>query len=157
MLPLKKFKIGKITKNNNKYLLYIKTHNLEINVHDLRIYNLQPFTIEINEQMDICNNTDTVKVSIDNFAKRTIQIRFISIEELTNYFNIQFEIKNFIINNKSKVKPTDSNLDDYLQEIEVALLLDDILAMNRAKVLNMAFDTKDTSTFNKIMDSGENE
>lgn len=142
-------------KNNNHYLLYIKTHNLEINVHDLRIYNLQPFTIEINKQMDICNNMDTVKVSIDNFAKRTIQIRSISIQELKGYFNIQFEIKNFILTNKSKVKPTDLNLSNYLQEIEIALLLDDILAMNRAKAIDIALDTKDQSAFNKIMDSVE--
>ena len=127
MLPLKKFKIGKIIKNNNKYLLYIKTHNLEINVHDLRIYNLQPFNIEINAQMEVCNYTDTVKVSIDNFSKRTIQIQSITIQELTSYFDIQFEIENFVNKNKSKVKPTDPKLSAYLQEIEAALLLDDIL------------------------------
>ena len=60
--------------NNNHYLLYIKTLDLEINVQGLRIYNLQPFTIEINAQMEVCNYTDTVKVSIDNFSKRTIQV-----------------------------------------------------------------------------------
>ena len=93
----------------------------------MRIYNLQPFTIEINELMEVCNDTDTVKVSIDNLCKRTIQIQSISIQELISYFHIQFEIENFVIKNKSKVKPTDPKLSAYLQEIEVALLLDDIL------------------------------
>lgn len=113
--------------NNNHYLLYIKTLDLEINVQGLRIYNLQPFTIEINAQMEVCNYTDTVKVSIDNFSKRTIQIQSITIQELTSYFDIQFEIENLVNKNKSKVKPTDPKLSAYLQEIEAALLLDDIL------------------------------
>lgn len=113
--------------NNNHYLLYIKTLDLEINVQGLRIYNLQPFTIEINAQMEVCNYTDTVKVSIDNFSKRTIQIQSITIQELTSYFDIQFEIENFVNKNKSKVKPRDPKLSAYLQEIEAALLLDDIL------------------------------
>ena len=126
-LPLKKFRIEKVTKKKKHYLLYIKTLDLQINVQGLRIYNLQPFTIEINELMEICNDTDTVKVSIDNLCKRTIQIQSISIQELTSYFNIQFEIENFFIKNKSKVKPTDSKLSAYLQEIEAALLLDDLL------------------------------
>jgi len=126
-LPLKKFRIEKIMHNNNHYLLYIKTLDLEINVQGLRIYNLQPFNIEINAQMEVCNYTDTVKVSIDNFSKRTIQIQSITIQELTSYFDIQFEIENFVNKNKSKVKPTDPKLSAYLQEIEAALLLDDIL------------------------------
>ena len=113
--------------NNNHYLLYIETLDLEINVQGLRIYNLQPFNIEINAQMEVCNYTDTVKVSIDNFSKRTIQIQSITIQELTSYFDIQFEIENFVNKNKSKVKPTDPKLSAYLQEIEAALLLDDIL------------------------------
>lgn len=113
--------------NNNHYLLYIKTLDLEINVQGLRIYNLQPFTIEINELMELCNDTDTVKVSIDNLCKRTIQIQSITIQELTSYFDIQFEIENFVNKNKSKLKPTDPKLSDYLQEIEAALLLDDIV------------------------------
>ena len=85
--------------------------------------------------MEICNYTDTVKVSIDNLTERTIQLRFISIQELTSYFDVQFEIESFIMKNKSKVKPTSPILSNYLQEIEVALLLDDILAMNRAKAI----------------------
>ena len=142
-LPLKKFRIEEIIKDNNHYLLSIKTLDLEINAHDLRIYNLQPFTLEINEQIDICNYTDTVKVSIDNFTERTIQLRFISIQELTSYFNVKFEIENFIIKNKSKVKPTSPLLSGYLQEIEVALLLDDILAMNRAKAIELTLSEGD--------------
>jgi len=142
-LPLEKFRIEKIDKNNNHYLLSIKTLDLKINVHDLRIYNLQPFTLEINEQMDICNYTDTVKVSIDNLTERTIQLRFISILELTSYFDVQFEIENFILKNKSKVKPTSPLLSDYLQEIEVALMLDDILAMNRAKAIELTLSEGD--------------
>ena len=142
-LPLKKFRIEKIAKNNNHYLLSIKTLDLEIHAHDLRIYNLQPFTLEINAQMDICNYTDIVKVSIDNLTERTIQLRFISIQELTSYFDVQFEIENFILKNKSKVKPTSPLLSDYLQEIEVALLLDDILAMNRAKAIELTLSEGD--------------
>ena len=142
-MPLEKFRIEKIDKNNNHYLLSIKTLDLKINVHDLRIYNLQPFTLEINEQMDICNYTDTVKVSIDNLTERTIQLRFISILELTSYFDVQFEIENFILKNKSKVKPTSPLLSDYLQEIEVALMLDDILAMNRAKAIELTLSEGD--------------
>ena len=126
-MPVKKFRIEKVTKNNNHYLLHIKTLDLQIHVQDLRIYNLQPFTLEINALMGICNNTDTVKVSMDNLSKRTIQIQSISIQELTSYFNIQLEIENFVNNNKLKVKPTDPELSPYLQEIEAALLLDDLL------------------------------
>ena len=61
-LPLKKFKIENIMRNNNRYVLFIKTLDLEI-----------------NEQMEICNYTDTVKVSIDNLTEPTIQLRSISI------------------------------------------------------------------------------
>ena len=141
--PLKKFRIKKIEKNNNRYLLSIKTLDLEVNAHDLRIYNLQPFTLEINEQIDICNYTDTVKVSIDNFTARTIQLKSITIQELTSYFDVKFEIENFIIKNKSKVKPTSPLLSDYLQEIEVALLLDDILELNRAKAIELTLSEGD--------------
>ena len=126
-VPVKKFRIEKVTKNNNHYLLHIKTLDLQIHVQDLRIYNLQPFTLEINALMGICNNTDTVKVSMDNLSKRTIQIQSISIQELTSYFNIQLEIENFVNNNKLKVKPMDPELSPYLQEIEAALLLDNIV------------------------------
>lgn len=126
-VPVKKFRIEKVTKNNNHYLLHIKNLDLQINIQGLRIYNLQPFTLEINAQMGICNDTDTVKVSIDNLCKRTIQIQSISIQELTSYFNIKFEIENFVNKNKLKVKPTDPKLSAYLQEIEAALLLDELL------------------------------
>ena len=56
---------------------------------------------------------------------------------------MQFEIENFILKNKSKVKPTSPILSNYLQEIEVALLLDDILAMNRAKAIELTLSEGD--------------
>ena len=72
-VSVKKFRIEKVTKNNNHYVLHIKTLDLQIHVQDLRIYNLQPFTIKMNAQMEICNDMDNVKVSIDNLCKRIIQ------------------------------------------------------------------------------------
>lgn len=148
-MPLKKFKIGKIEKRNNSYLLYIKTLDLEIHLHDLRIYNIRPFNIEINEQLEICNNTDHVKVSIDSLSKRTIQIKSISIQELSTYFNFQSEIKHFVAKNSSKLKPTNPQLSTYLQEIEAAILLDELLTMNRENELNI----NNHSTFNEMVDS----
>ena len=45
--------------------------------------------------------------------------------------------------NKSKVKLTSPLLSDYLQEIEVALMLDDILAINRAKEIELTLSEGD--------------
>ena len=109
--------------------------DLEIHSHDLRIYNIRPFHIKINERMEICNHTDHVMVSIDSLSKRTIQIKSISIQELSTYFDLQSEIERFVTNNKSKMKPKDPKLSSYLQEIEAALLLDELLTLHRENVL----------------------
>ena len=148
-LPLKKFKIGKIEKSNNSYLLYIKTLDLEIHSHDVRIYNIRPFKIEINEHLEICNNTDQVIVSIDSLSKRTIKIQSITIQELSTYFDFQSEIEYFVAKNKSKLKPTDPKLSAYLQEIEAAILLDELLTMHRENALN----TNNQSALNEMVDS----
>ena len=148
-LPLRKFKIGKVEQSNNSYLLYIKTLDLEIHSHDLRIYNIRPFNININERFEICNYTDYVMVSIDSLSKRTIQIQSISIQELSTYFDLQSEIERFVTNNKSKLKPTDPKLSSYLQEIEAALLLDELLTIHRENVLN----NNNPSTFYEMVDS----
>ena len=79
LLPLKKFHVDHVAEKDNCHVLRIKSFGVEFISNPIRAYNTRPFEIVVDEHGVIHNYNSQVTVSVDNTAKRTININTISI------------------------------------------------------------------------------
>lgn len=108
----------------------------------------------------INNYSDRVMVSIQDSIKRVIRVDTLSILFITNHTDVQLKINELAgANQLAELDAVFENIDQLnvkaaasVREVEMELLLEDLLAMNREHAIDMALDTGDVEAFNKLLE-----
>lgn len=99
-------------------------------------------------------------VSIQDSIKRVIRVDTLSILFITNHTDVQLKINELAgANQLAELDAVFENIDQLnvkaaasVREVEMELLLEDLLAMNREHAIDMALDTGDVEAFNKLLE-----
>lgn len=155
-----RFVIEDIVMKETRKIIYIGTLDFEVITGSCRIRNMRPFKIEIDEAGMIHNYSDRVMVSIQDSIKRVIRVDTMSILSIANHTDVQLKINELAGANKlAELDAVFENIDQLnvkvaasVREVEMELLLEDLLAMNREHAIDMALDTGDVEAFNKLLE-----
>lgn len=159
-MKLTSFVVKDVADKGTRKIIYIGTLDFEVLTGSCRIRNMPPFQIEIDEAGMIHNYSDRVMVSIHDSVKRLIRVDTMSILSIANHTDVQLKINE--LGGVNKLDELDAVLEGVDQlnakvaasvhQIEMELLLEDLLAMNREHAIDMALDTGDVEAFNKLME-----
>lgn len=159
-MKVTRFVIEDIVMKETRKIIYIGTLDFEVITGSCRIRNMHPFKIEIDEAGMIHNYSDRVMVSIQDSIKRVIRVDTMSILSIANHTDVQLKINELAEINKlaeldavlQEVDQLNVGVAASVQKVEIELLLEDLLAMNRGRAIDMALDTGDVEAFNKLLE-----
>lgn len=164
-MRLKRFVVEHVAEKGTRKIVRIGKLDLKMVTGGRYIHNLQPFNIEIDESGMIHNYSDRVQVSIQDTVNRVIQIDTMCIMSIANHKEVQRKINELVGINKlaemdailKEVDELNVKVDAFIRGLEVELLLEDLLMMNREHAIDIALDAGDVETFMKLTGGHENE
>lgn len=164
-MRLARFVVERVADKGTRKIVHIGKLDLKMVTGGRYIHNLQPFDIEIDESGMIHNYSDRVTVSIQDTVNRVIRIDTMCIMSIANHKEVQSKINELVgINKLAEMDAILKEVDElnlkvaaYTQEVEMELLLEDLLAMNREHAIDMALDAGDVESFIQLTGGRENE
>lgn len=164
-MRLARFVVERVAEKGTRKIVHIGKLDLKMVTGGRYIHNLQPFDIEIDASGMIHNYSDRVKVSIQDTVKRVIQIDTMCIMSIANHKEVQRKINELVGINKlaemdailKEVDELNVKVDAFISGLEVELLLEDLLMMNREHAIDKALDAGDVEAFMKLTGGRENE
>lgn len=108
----------------------------------------------------IHNYSDRVMVGMQDNIKRVIRIDTMSILSITNHMDVKLKINELVRINKltewdailQEMDELNVKEDAFIRGLEVELLLEDLLTMNKEHAIDMALDKGDVEAFNKLLE-----
>lgn len=159
-MKVTRFVVKNVAEEGARKAIHIGTLDFEVITGGCNICNIRPFKIEIDELGMIHNYSDRVKVSISDNVNRIIRFDTMSIFSIANHAEVQRKINELASINKlteldaalQEVGQLNAKVAASVREVEMELLLEDLLAMNREHAIDMALDAGDVEAFNRLME-----
>lgn len=167
-MRLARFVVERVAEKGTRKVVHIGALDLKMvngGRYTCSISNIRAFQIEVDEAGMIHNYSDRVMVSIQDSINRTIRVDTMSVLSIVNHKEVQRKINELFGINKlaefdavlEEVDQLNVKVAAYAQEVEIELLLEDLLMMNKERAIDKALDTGDVEAFMKLTGGRENE
>lgn len=159
-MKVTRFIVKNVADKGTRKIIYSGTLDFEVLTGSCRIRNMRPFQIEIDEAGMIHNYSDRVMVGMQDSIKRVIRVDTMSILSIANHTDVKLKINELVRINKlterdailQEVDELNVKEDAFIRGLELELLLEDLLTMNKEHAIDMALDKGDVEAFNKLLE-----